>query len=329
MNKKVVIIGAGWYGCYLAMLCKNRDIDYVVYEKANEIFTGASFYNQNRLHLGFHYPRNFKTRMDSRKGFDKFLSIFPQLTTKIKRNVYSVHKDSLIDFQTYLNIFKYEKYNFEVLNENLSDNFEGSILVNEQFIDPQKAKDFFYDLNLNIKFDSNIYVKNQEFFLNNLKVSSDILINATYGGIESNVSSQLFFRQNFISFIIKKQTDCLSFDALTVMDGLFYSIYPYNKKLNLFTLTHVKHGVINNHLSNSEVDDLYSLVKLSVTADFPDFDKYFKYESFFVSRKYKPRSKADLRSTVIYNEENVFTICSGKIDTIFMADEIIDNLALK
>jgi len=326
MNKKVVIIGAGWYGCYLAMLCENRDIDYVVYEKASEIFTGSSLFNQNRLHLGFHYPRNFKTRTDSRSGFDKFLSIFPQLTSEIKRNVYSVHKDSLIDFQTYVNIFKQEKYNFEVLNENLSDNFEGSILVDERFIDPYKSKDYFSNLNLNIKFDSNIYLKNQEYFLNNSKISSNILINATYGGIESNVTSKLYYKQNFISFIIKK-TRTPMFDALTVMDGLFYSIFPYNKKLNLYTLTHVKYGVIENYLSKYEVDNLFKLVKLSVNTDFPDFDKYFKFESFFISRKYKPKSKTDLRSTLIYNEKNVFTICSGKIDTVFIADEIINKLA--
>ena len=204
MNKSVIIIGAGWYGCYIAMQCKNRGIDYVVYEKANEIFTGSSSYNQNRLHLGFHYPRNFKTRIDSKRGFEKFISTFPKLSTIVNRNVYSVHKDSLIDFQTYINIFEHEKYNFEVLNENISDNFQGSILVNERYIDPFKSKDYFSNLNLNIKFDSNVYFKNQEYFLNNLKLSSNVLINATYGGIESPVASKQFFKQKFLSFIIKK-----------------------------------------------------------------------------------------------------------------------------
>lgn len=326
MNKKVVIIGAGWYGCYLAMLCKNRDIDYVVYEKASEIFTGSSLYNQNRLHLGFHYPRNFKTRIDSKRGFEKFLSIFPQLSSKVNRNVYSVHKDSFIDFQTYINIFDHEKYDFEILNENLSANFEGSIIVNERYIDPYKSKEYFSSLNLNIKFDSNIYLKNQKYLLNNLDISSDVLINATYGGIESSLASKNFFKQFFISFIIKKTADSIPFDALTVMDGLFYSIFPYNKKLNLYTLTHVKYGVLKNNLNKSEIDNLYKLVKLSVTADIPDFNKYFKFESYFISRKYKSKSNTDLRSTLIYNEENIFTICSGKIDTIFLADEIINSL---
>ena len=103
-------------------------------------------------------------------------------------------------------------------------------------------------------------------------------------------------------------------------------MFPYNQKLNLYTLTHVKYGVINNNLSKHEIDNLYRLVNFSIIADFPDFDKYFKFESFFVSNKYKSKSKTDLRSTLIFKEENVFTVCSGKIDTVFLADEIINDL---
>lgn len=326
MSSSVIIIGAGWYGCYLASLCEKRNIDYVVYEKSKELFSGASLYNQNRLHLGYHYPRNFKTRVDSKIGFDKFLNDFPELSTKIKRNVYSVHKNSSIDFQTYINIYKYEKYDFEVLKDSFSDNFQGSIMVNERYIDPFKSKSYFSNLNLNIKFNSNIHLSDGEYYLNSKKLSSKILLNATYGGIETEESSKEFFREKFLSFIIKKTSDRLPFDALTVMDGPFYSIYPYNQKLNLYTLTHVQFGVISNNLNKLEIESLYKLVKHLITSDLPDFDKYFKFESCFTSYKYKPKSKTDLRSTVIFNKKNKFTICSGKIDTVFITDKIINEL---
>ena len=326
MSSTVIIVGAGWYGCYLAALCKKRNIDYVVYEKSREIFSGASAYNQNRLHLGYHYPRNFTTRIDSKIGFDKFISAFPDLSTEIETNVYSVHNNSLIDFQTYINIYKYEKYDFEVLKGNLSDNFQGSIAVNERYIDPVKSKSYFTDLNLNIKFNANIYRRNGDYYHNNLKLSSQILINATYGSIETEESSTGFYRQKFLSFIVKRKTESIPFDALTVMDGPFYSIYPYDVKRNLYTLTHVQFGVISHSLDKSEIIDLYNLVKLSIISDFPDFDKWFEFESSFTSFKYKPKSKTDLRSTVIFNKRNQFTICSGKIDTVFLTDKLINEL---
>jgi hypothetical protein len=325
MSSRVIIIGAGWYGCYLALQCQKRKIDYVVYEKSGDIFSGASSHNQNRLHLGYHYPRNYKTRVDSKIGFDKFLSVFPELSTKIERNIYSVHKDSIIDFQTYLNIYEHEKYDFEVLKGSLSKNFQGSIIVNERFIDPIKAKSYFSKLKLNIKFHSNIYIRDGLYFLDNKEISANTIINATYGGIETAEASEGFYRQKFLSFIIKKTSDIAPFDALTVMDGPFYSIYPYNKKLNLFTLTHVKYGVIKNSLNKFEIDKLYNLVKFSIKADFPDFDKFFKFETYFTSIKYKPKSATDLRSTIFFKKNNVTTICSGKIDTVFLTDKILSN----
>ena len=325
MSSRVIIIGAGWYGCYLALQCQNKKIDYVVYEKSEDIFTGASSHNQNRLHLGYHYPRNYKTRVDSRSGFDKFLSVFPELSTKIEKNIYSVHKDSIIDFQTYVNIYEHEKYDFEVLKGSLSKNFQGSIIVNERLIDPNKAKSYFSKLNLNIKFNSNIYIKDEVYLLNSKEISANTIINATYGGLETAVASEGFYRQKFVSYIIKKTSDSLPFDALTVMDGSFYSIFPFNSKLNLYTLTHVKHGVIKNSLNKFEIDKLYNLVKFSIKADFPDFDKFFKFETYFISIKYKPKSATDLRSTIFFKKNNVTTICSGKIDTVFLTDKILSN----
>jgi hypothetical protein len=324
MNK-VVIIGAGWYGCYLAYLCKGKNIDYVVYEKSSEIFTGASLYNQNRLHLGYHYPRDYSTRFDSKNGFDTFLEMFPDLTTEIRRNIYAIHKNSLLDFDTYLNIFKYEKYDFEVLNEKISNNFQGAIIVNERYINPFKSKVFFQNLNLNIEFNSKIDYHEGEYFLNGKKLNADIIINSTYGGLESKITSGNFRKEMFLTFIIKMLSPP-PFGALTVMDGEFYSIYPYDIHNNLYTLTHVRYGVVSPEIDEDEINKLYAIVSDLVSQDINEFDKYFKLDGFFKSYKYKPNSKSDMRSTLLFKEQNSYVICSGKIDTIFLAKEIIDEL---
>ena len=124
MSSTVIIIGAGWYGCYLAMLCKNRDIDYIVYEKNSDIFNNSSFYNQNRLHLGYHYPRSGKTRILCKKYFSRFQNL--GLTKKIENNLYLISKNSLIDDITFKSIFSFENYNFtEIENKyfnNIYDN---------------------------------------------------------------------------------------------------------------------------------------------------------------------------------------------------------------
>jgi NADH dehydrogenase FAD-containing subunit len=62
---KVVIIGTVWYGLHSYLFLKNNYYDKVeicLLERNHNIFQGCSTYNQNRLHVGFHYPRSLFTK---------------------------------------------------------------------------------------------------------------------------------------------------------------------------------------------------------------------------------------------------------------------------
>ena len=65
MNKKIkdiIIIGSGWYGLHILKYLKENFnyLNIILLEKNNDIFQNSSNYNQNRLHLGYHYPRSLK-----------------------------------------------------------------------------------------------------------------------------------------------------------------------------------------------------------------------------------------------------------------------------
>ena len=79
---KIAIIGAGFYGLHLADSLKQLGIDIKVFEGEDDILKKASGNNQYRLHLGFHYARNFRTREQSRLGFHEFLKKYSFLTQK-------------------------------------------------------------------------------------------------------------------------------------------------------------------------------------------------------------------------------------------------------
>ena len=74
MSIKVAIIEQGGTDAIWLSL-KNKGFSIKIFEK-NAIFSTASSNNQNRLHLGFHYPRSALTRAQSSRGlkFFKFLS---------------------------------------------------------------------------------------------------------------------------------------------------------------------------------------------------------------------------------------------------------------
>ena len=70
---KYVIVGAGWYGCHIASLLVKNNKEILIIDKANDFFTGSSSKNQNRLHLGFHYPRSMETIHECKYGYEQFV----------------------------------------------------------------------------------------------------------------------------------------------------------------------------------------------------------------------------------------------------------------
>ena len=60
-----IVIGAGLYGLYSALRCGERGQRVLVLECDPEPFRRASYINQARVHMGYHYPRSFATAIKS------------------------------------------------------------------------------------------------------------------------------------------------------------------------------------------------------------------------------------------------------------------------
>ena len=158
---KIAIIGAGWFGCHIGHELLKEGYKVTIFEREKELFSGASGNNQNRLHLGYHYPRSNLTRVQSKKGFNIFKKKYPQFSHKLKRNIYAIsqNKENIIDFETYLQILKSSRLPFQVLNSEKNNirNVEGAISCPEEYIDIEKVKSFFKKkLKKNIFFKSDI-----------------------------------------------------------------------------------------------------------------------------------------------------------------------------
>ncbi|MCI8454333.1 MAG: FAD-binding oxidoreductase, partial [Lachnospiraceae bacterium] len=72
-----VIIGAGLYGLYAALYCAKKSrwnsSKIVVLEKDSASFTRATYINQARVHMGYHYPRSLSTAEKSAQYFYRFM----------------------------------------------------------------------------------------------------------------------------------------------------------------------------------------------------------------------------------------------------------------
>lgn len=74
MNTKI-IIGAGLYGLYSALFLAKQSIDnkIIVLERDSEPFKRATYINQARVHMGYHYPRSLSTAEKSAHYFRRFM----------------------------------------------------------------------------------------------------------------------------------------------------------------------------------------------------------------------------------------------------------------
>ena len=73
-----VIIGAGLYGLYSALYCAEKSLKdpkskIVVLEKETVAFKRATYINQARVHMGYHYPRSLSTATKSARYFRRFV----------------------------------------------------------------------------------------------------------------------------------------------------------------------------------------------------------------------------------------------------------------
>lgn len=344
---KFIILGAGWYGNFVGLLLKTLNIEFIILEKQSDIFCGSSSKNQNRLHQGFHYPRSQSTRDECIKGYKLFVKLFGFMICPVENNYYLLEKKSNIKFTDYVKIYENDNLDFSYVNDLdiKMDNIDGIIKCNEKLINYNLAYTFFKKILSDytiLNYDSNELIINHEIYYNNIKY--DYLIDCTYGQMFKN---ELCEYELCCSLIYNGNIDY----AITLMDGPFFSIYPYMvtgallpdpyltyNNINKYTLTDVEHTPIfksNNFLKvqsferNINDEFIYSIkdkMETKVRKYLPNFNDNFIYETYNISYKCKFKNCDDDRSVRFYRKNNILSFIGGKITGIFgMATILFDE----
>ena len=75
-HKKICIVGAGLFGCTIALVLSKAGYFVDLYEKNPDIMSETSLKNQQRFHLGYHYPRSSKTISEIKSSFNIFTKFY-------------------------------------------------------------------------------------------------------------------------------------------------------------------------------------------------------------------------------------------------------------
>ena len=318
---RIAIIGGGWVGCHLAY--KLRDVHTVtIFEKNAKLFQESSYNNQNRLHRGYHYARNSKTRELCADTFTRFTDDYNFLVEPVFNNAYAIPSESVLDYGTYKKIF-YD-YPFSEVSFEL-DNLKDIILVDERYINFQKASEYF---NFKLK---DIVINAEIKRAETLNEDFDLVINCTNNYIRDPTCADAFYE--IAITLLYEKIGYTPFGALTLVDGKFFSIYPHSE--NTYTLSDVRHTPVETFDSIKELNKFdfskhnlnyyKELFTAKVKKYYPDFDKAFGYKGYFLATKAKYRNSSADRSPVISQQGNVINCFTGKIQGIYVIEDYVKN----
>lgn len=250
-----IIIGAGLYGLYAALFCAKRGQKVIVLEQEAKPFARATYINQARVHMGYHYPRSLSTAMKSAGYFKRFVedyaccihSQFDQVYAtsahfswtdakefrKFCRNagipckdlpVESYFKEGVCDGAFLTREYTYDAYILrDYLMEQLSQ-YKNVQLLFGQRITGIVRKSNCYE----------VYVRTEG--AGEAVMEAPFVLNATYASVNQvlslveGVKTQPFaLKYELCEIILCKVSGNLQGTGLTVMDGPFFSIMPFGK----------------------------------------------------------------------------------------------------
>lgn len=246
-----IILGAGLYGLYsanyLRQKCsKNEKI--IVLECDPTPFRRATYINQARVHMGYHYPRSFSTAIKSAHYFNRFMEDYAFCVLTKFDQVYATSSSfSWTDAKQFRKFCHDAQIRCDDVNPSKYFNdgmCDGAFLTEEYTYDAQILKEYLLkeisksdnvEIIYNVKI--NRIEQKEDFFEINTQsgdtYKTDFLLNATYAST-NQITQMLGFEPFKIKYelceiILCTVNDKLKNVGITVMDGPFFSIMPFGK----------------------------------------------------------------------------------------------------
>ncbi|RKS01088.1 MULTISPECIES: FAD-dependent oxidoreductase [unclassified Flavobacterium] len=268
-----IIIGAGLYGLYSALVCGEKGEKVLVLEYDKQPFMRATYINQARIHMGYHYPRSYTTATKSANYYNQFLEDYGYCINESFDKIYAISKNF-----SWTNSKQFEKFcndskipckpinTAEFFNPNVC---EGAYLSRECTYDAKILmtgilKKMAILENVDIVYNSRIKeIKKEEInylitLQNEETLSTPYLLNSSYASVNQIISlldfEKIKIKYELCEVILCKVSDNFKNIGITVMDGPFFSLMPFGKT-GLHTLTsvsHTPHATSNNDLPTFE-----------------------------------------------------------------------------
>ncbi|MCM1467122.1 MAG: FAD-binding oxidoreductase [Alistipes sp.] len=261
MKYDKVIIGAGLYGLYAALFCAKKGQSIVVLEQDDAPFKRATYINQARVHMGYHYPRSFSTAIKSAGYFRRFNEDYGFCIHQKFDQVYATSAEyswtaagEFKEFCENAGIRCEEIPTGKYFNPGTCD---GAFLTEEYTYDATILRDYFvkslaeFD-NVSVFYNQNVTGINKgggmfEVATQDASYETEYVLNATYASVNQVILLAGYepfdIKYELCEIILCNVNERLKNVGLTVMDGPFFSIMPFGKTgyHSLTTVTRTPH----------------------------------------------------------------------------------------
>ncbi len=326
---KIRVLGAGFYGCHIALALMRDGHEVVVYEIADHIFAGASGAIPARLHIGCHYPRSRMTRAACLDHHKEFMAEYGFLTRPVPVNIYAIAVErSLVDFDQYLRTLQGEIQFITLHNpaEYGLRNVEGAIQVNERHVVTNEARVYFER-----KLGDTVRLNTPPGRVDD--TGWDWTIDCTFC-VNSSVGVDRY--EPCLVVLLEGPTN----KAVTVMDGPFPSLYPWNEDDGLCSLssalwtpfskecrTWAEARALLDDLTREDIIEQAENMIASMAGFYPDIRESYEIADALLSIRAMPLSGADTRLVdVVKVGKRTLQVRAGKIDAIIHAERVVKGM---
>ncbi len=260
-----IIIGAGLYGLYAAAFCAERGQRVLVLEYDDAPFQRATYINQARVHMGYHYPRSLTTAVKSAGYFRRFTEDFGFCIHDKFEQIYATSgKFSWTNAKQFQEFCRASEIKCEEVasSKYFKDGMcDGAFLTEEYTYDAKILQKYYEDRlfgnsAVTFLFHARIdkIVKREETYeivlADGKSYETGYVLNATYASVNQIIgkvedassggfAGEMFqIKYELCEIILCKPSELLKDIGITVMDGPFFSIMPFGKT-GLHSLTAV------------------------------------------------------------------------------------------
>ena len=356
MTVDKIIIGAGLYGLYAAQKCGAAGQRVLVLERDPAPFMRATYINQARVHMGYHYPRSYSTAIKSAHYFQRFCRDYD----------FCLHTsfDQIRRFCAAAKIRCDDVAPERYFNNGMCD---GAFLTTEYTYDAQVLKNWFLEQLAKLPNVQVLYSHKPDKIekagsvwrvtAGDTTVEAPFILNATYAGV-NDIHAMLGLPPFKIKYekceiILCTVDERLKNTGITVMDGPFFSLMPFGQTglHSLTSVTFTPHETSYDAVATFPCQQqsegkcrpgsLYNCNECPAKPQsaWPYMSqlarKYLKEEYGFAYQgslfSMKPILKAseidDSRPTVVRvmnTEPMLVSVLSGKINTVYDLDEVLN-----